>query len=88
MTFEGTGAILVGTYLPDGGLASVTLDGEPQGRIDVYSDEDESKGNESLWHVFGLESGPHELELSVLGEPYPGSGGSKVLIEGLVVFRE
>lgn len=88
VTFEGTGAILVGTYLPDGGRAAISLDGEPQGHFDVYSDEDESKGNESLWFVFGLDSGAHELELSVLGEPYPGSSGSKVLIEDLVVFQE
>jgi hypothetical protein len=85
--FEGTGAVLVGTYLPDGGQAEVTLDGEAQGSFDVNSDETESKGNESLWYVFGLESGTHELELSVLGMPYPGSSGSKVLLEGLVVFE-
>jgi len=87
VSFEGTGAILVGTYLPDGGQAAVSLDGEPRGTFDVYSDENESKGNESLWYVFGLESGPHELELSVLGEPYPDSSGTKVLIEDLVVFQ-
>jgi hypothetical protein len=87
VTFEGTGAILVGTYLPDGGRAAIKLDGKPQGTFDVYSDENESKGNESLWYAFGLESGTHELELTVLGEPYPGSDGSKILIEDLVVFR-
>jgi hypothetical protein len=85
--FEGTGAVLVGTYLPDGGKAVIELDGEPRGIIDVYSDEDESKGNEALWHVFGLEDGAHELQLRVLGEPYPGSNGSKVWIEDIVVFR-
>lgn len=85
--FQGTGAILAGTYLPDGGQAAITLDGVPRGTIDVYSDEAELKGNEAIWHVFGLDDGAHELELAVLGEPYPGSSGTKVWIEDLVVFR-
>ena len=55
--------------------------------LDVYSDEEESKGNEALWFVFGLESGPHLLELTVLGEPFAGSNGSRVFIEDLVVFQ-
>jgi hypothetical protein len=87
VTFEGTGAILVATYLPDGGRATIELDGESHGTIDAYSDEEESKGNESPWHVFGRTSGTHELEPTVLGEPYPGSEGSEVWIEDLVVFR-
>ena len=86
--FDGTGAVLVGTYIPDGGKAAVYLDGELQADIDAYSDEEGSKGNESLWHIFGLESGLHELELVVLGEPYPGSKGSKIIIEDLVVFQK
>jgi hypothetical protein len=85
--FEGTGVIVVGTYLPDGGRASVSLDGGQPKAFDVYSDEDEPKGNEALWFAFGLDDGSHELELTVLGEPYPGSSGTKVLIEDLVVFQ-
>jgi len=92
VSFDGTGAILVGWYLPTGGMADIYLDGEPAGTIDVYPDEDDVKFGESVWHAFGLSDGEHELRLVVHGEPYvesPGIGsqGSEICLTGLVVFR-
>ena len=85
--FEGTGAAIVGPYLPDGGKAQVWLDGKINREVDVYSGEKDAKSGESVWHEFGLPKGPHTLKLVVLGEPYPGSPGSVVGIDSLVVFR-
>jgi hypothetical protein len=92
VSFEGTGAILVGWYLQTGGTADVYLDGQAAGTIDVYPDEDDIKLGEAVWHAFGLEDGEHELRLVVRGEPYVesqgvGSEGAEICLTELVVFR-
>jgi len=90
--FDGTGAILAGSYLPSGGTADVYLDGELHRTVDVYPDEDATKHDESVWHVFGLEDGEHQLRVVVRGEPYRGvdgdeSSGTDISLSYLVVFR-
>ena len=85
--FDGSGAVVVGPYLPSGGRASVYLDGRLDRTIDVYPDEDNAKGDECVWHAFGLKRTRHSLRLVVLGEPYPGSKGSDIAIQDLIVFR-
>jgi hypothetical protein len=87
IAFEGTGAVIVGPYLPDGGKAQIYLDGKPQRVVDVFSDADGTRGGESVWHVFGLKNGKHTARLVVTGETYPGSSGSTVGVERLIVFR-
>ena len=92
VSFEGTGALLVGWYLQTGGLADVYLDGEPVGTVDTYPDENDIKFGEAVWHAFGLEDGEHELRLVVRGEPYVeslgvGSEGAEICLTDLVVFR-
>jgi hypothetical protein len=90
--FEGTGAIIAGTYLTSGGTADIYLDGELHRTVDVYSDEAANKYGESVWHAFGLEDGAHRLRVAVRGEPYRGdsgdvSNGTDVSLSYLVVFR-
>jgi hypothetical protein len=86
--FEGTGAIVVGPYLPDGGRLEVYLDGKLHRTLDVYSDDPrQSRGGESVWHGFGLKPGKHTVRLRLLGEPYGESSGARVGIDSLVVFR-
>ena len=87
VTFEGTGAVLTGPWLPDGGVADVYLDDQPLRTIDVYSDEENAKSSETVWHVFGLDDGSHTVRLVVRGEPYGESAGAQVVIDDLVVFR-
>jgi hypothetical protein len=87
ISFEGTGVIVVGPYLPDGGKAEVYLDGKLHKVVDTYSDEKAGKGGESVWHAFRLKNGQHTVRLVVLGEPYGDSAGSKVTLESLVVYR-
>ncbi|HBY63064.1 MAG TPA: hypothetical protein DEH78_24850 [Solibacterales bacterium] len=87
ISFEGTGAVIVGPYLPSGGKAEVWLDGKLDRVVDIYPDENNPKGGESVWHAFGLKNGPHTLRLVVLGEPYPGSSGTDIGVDDLVVFR-
>jgi hypothetical protein len=85
--FEGTGAIVVGPYLPTGGRADVYLDGRLDRDVDVYPDEDSTKSSEAVWHAFGLPGGKHALRLVVKGEPFGGSKGADIVIDELVVFR-
>jgi hypothetical protein len=87
IAFEGTGAVLVGPYLPAGGKADVYLDGKLDRTVDVYPDEDGQKGGESVWHAFGLKNAKHTVRLVVRGEPYPGSKGAEIGIDGVIVFR-
>ena len=87
IAFEGTGAIVSGPYLPTGGKADVYLDGKFDRTVDVYPDEDSTKGGEAVWHAFGLKPGRHTLRLVVRGEPYPGSKGSQITLESLIIFR-
>ncbi len=87
IAFEGTGGMIVGPYLPTGGKMTVYLDGKLDRTVDVYPDEDRPKYGEDLWHAFGLKNGKHTVRLVVLGEPYPGSKGSEIAVESLIVFR-
>jgi hypothetical protein len=87
IAFNGTGAIVTGPYLPNGGTAQVYLDGKLDRTVDVYPDEDNTKSGEAVWHAFGLKNGAHTIRLVVLGEPVNGSTGANVEIEDLVYFR-
>ena len=87
VTFEGTGAIVVGPYLAEGGKADVYLDGKLDRTVDVCSDEKGDKRGDSVWHAFGLKPGKHTVRLAVRGEPYGDRKGTGVAIESLVVFR-
>jgi hypothetical protein len=82
-----TGAILVGWYLPTGGLADIYLDGEQVATVDTYPDENDFKFHEAVWHAFGLDDREHEVRLVVIGEPYVESSGAEVCLSGLVTFR-
>lgn len=85
--FSGTGAIVVGPYLPTGGKADVYLDGRLHRTVDSNSDEKDGKGGEAVWHAFGLKNGEHTVRLVVRGEPAFAGPGTDVAIDDLVVFK-
>jgi hypothetical protein len=85
--FMGTGVIVVGPYLPDGGKADVYLDGKLSRTVDVNSDEGQTKDEEDVWHAFGLKEGRHTVRLVVRGEPYGERKGTTVAVQSLVLFR-
>ncbi len=90
ISFEGTGLLLVGTYLPEreAGTADVYLDDRPPVRIDVSSDEDQPKAHESLFHDFNLSPGKHTIRIVVLGQPYRDADKPRVSVRDLVVFQK
>jgi len=85
--FDGTGAIVVGPYLPNGGKADVYLDGKFDKTVDVYPDENSRKSNDVVWHAFNLANGSHTVRIVVRGEPMEGSSGAEVGLTDIVVFR-
>jgi len=86
--FEGTGAIVYGTYLADGGTATIYLDGKVDRTVDVVSDEGQTRNNESIWHIFGLKNGQkHSIRVVLDGKPRPNSTKTDVSIDGLIIFR-
>ena len=90
ITFTGTGAIIAGPFMPNGGQADVYLDGELDRTVDSFSDElgdRATKRMEAIWHKFTLEDGEHTVRVVVKGEPYGDSEGSDVTISDLIVFR-
>ncbi len=87
ITFEGTGAIVTGPYLAEGGKADVYLDGKLDRTVDVCSDEERNRGGDAVWHAFGLKNGKHTVRLAVRGEPYGNCKRADVSLESLVVFR-
>jgi hypothetical protein len=87
VAFQGTGVVVVGPYLPDGGKLQVYLDGKADRILDVNSDDSNSRSGESVWHAFGLSDGKHTVRLVVLGEPYADASGTAVAIDGLILYR-
>jgi hypothetical protein len=85
--FEGSGVIVTGPYLPSGGKADIYLDGKLVRTVDVYPDENSRKNSEAVYHAFGLKNVKHSVRVAVRGETYPGSKGTDIGIEDLVVFR-
>jgi hypothetical protein len=85
--FEGTGFIVSGPYLPDGGFLEAWVDGKRVNNVDVYSDEKSVKGDESVFHQFGLKAGRHRVQLKVLGVRHTESAGARVAVADLIVFR-
>ena len=84
--FKGTGAILYGHLLPEGGLMRVSLDGMDLGTFDAYVDDGDH--TEGLWGRFDLAPGDHTFRVVVKGQPYSGSKGSWIPLSQLIVFQK
>ena len=87
VSFDGTGAILVGKLDTDAGVADLYLDGKRVAAVDGYNDDGERTG-EGYWGKFDLPRGKHTVRVLVKGQAYPGSKGAWVYLEDLVVFQK
>lgn len=89
--FRGTGIEVLGDTGNDRGMADVSLDGKPIGRIDTFAPNVSSHWPIvppiRLWGIQGLSEGEHTLELTVTGEKNPKSAGTAIGIDALVVLH-
>lgn len=83
--FEGTGAMVLGSYHTNAGIADVYLNGEKKRSINLYYDQGE-KRDESIYHVMGLPRGKHAIKIVVTGLKDPNSSDCFVYINKAVVF--
>lgn len=89
-TFEGTGAMIFGTYADDQGIAEVLLDGQLQGKVNMYHNWKALRRGprdfESLFHIMGLPRGVHRLTVVVSGDKGPQAEAANVTVSGAVVY--
>jgi hypothetical protein len=86
ISFQGTGAMVVGAYRDDGGYLEVYLDGKKVADTDGFV-AGGNRAHESLWHADNLRPGKHTLRLVVTGKRYARSKGSWIHLHRLVVFH-
>ena len=77
-TFSGTGVVIKGDWVRDGGRADVYLDGEPDRTIDTFYwvGAARDKRFSFLWHKLGIEDGEHTVRIVLNGDKNPDSNGT------------
>jgi len=86
--FDGTGISLMGNWVKDGGKADIYLDGILHRSIDTYYDYSKQEHrNISIWHVFQLKPGKHNVKVVVKGEKNTKSLNSNLYITEAIVFK-
>lgn len=83
-TFEGTGAMVLGSYDKNAGIADVYLDGEKKRSINMYYER--RKWRESIYHIMGLPRGKHVITVTVTGAHDPASSDGMISIDCAVIL--
>ncbi|MFC1607007.1 ADP-ribosylglycohydrolase family protein [Candidatus Latescibacterota bacterium] len=87
-TFKGTGVVIRGNWMRDGGTADVYIDGTLHRTIDTYFYwARQEKSNAFLWHILHLDPGSHTVRLVVRGEKQEKSDGTRLYVSGATVFE-
>jgi Divergent InlB B-repeat domain len=82
VTFTGTSIDWIAATGTVFGKASVTIDGVPQGTVDLYTAAPHWK---VPFTFGGLSAGPHTMVIQVLGQKNASSTGTKVIIDGFTI---
>ena len=86
--FEGTGIVIRGGWIKNGGKADVYVDGELHRSFDTYFwYTNQEERDAFLWHVLNLEPGKHSVRLVVKGEKRDVSEGARVSITGVTIYK-
>ena len=83
-TFQGTGVVIVGRCIQDGGRADVYLDGEKTGDIDAWIPNDTTDND--YWHVNGLKNERHTVRIVARSDADSRSSGTKLQIVSAIVY--
>jgi hypothetical protein len=85
LEFTGSAIAVMGQLSQAGGMADVYIDGAKVGEINSYIVP--NTNDNSLWHTYGLDDGPHTLRIVTLDKADPRSKSKRVTIQRAVVFR-
>lgn len=83
LTFDGTGATILGATAPWYGVAWFSVDGGPERVVDLYAAD--RRDQQSLFSVHDLTTGSHTIRATVTGHQDATSTGSVVSIDGATV---
>ena len=84
ITFQGTSVNWVAMTGPASGIARVTLDGEDQGTVDLYSAS--TSYLKTVWGVDGLDEGTHTFSVEWTGDKNPASSGTAINVDAFGVL--
>jgi hypothetical protein len=93
LTFEGTGAVIMGRWDRDGGKADVYVDGEFAREIDNYYWMDETGAGfhwlngAHLFHVLNLSPGEHSIRVVINGKKNEKSLGTKLRVARAIIYQ-
>jgi hypothetical protein len=93
LTFDGTGAVIMGRWDKDGGKADVYVDGKYIREIDNYYFVEETGAGfhwlngAHLFHVLNLTPGEHDIKLVINGNKNVKSLGTKLRISRAIVYQ-
>ncbi len=87
LEFTGTGFKWIASKKPGGSIASIILDGEKAGEVNLYSEE--AIYNQEVFYLNGLENGKHSLQLVYhrKGESEQRRIG-RINVDKIVVFKD
>ncbi len=85
VSFTGTGAALLYGAGPEGGIASIELDGKPYTDIDMYSPIPQSNINKTISK--GLGNTRHALSIMVSSNRNPAASNSVVVIDAIEITQ-
>jgi len=84
LPFSGTGINWSGYRGPDGGVATVQLDGGAPTQVDTYSPT--QKFQPVVFSASGLADGNHTLTITVTGQKNPASSAARVVVDAIDVI--
>lgn len=84
VSFRGSSISWIGYKGPDGGIATVQIDGGTPEEVDTYSAT--LKVQEALFTSDALTDGPHTLTITTTGNKNPASSGTRIAVDAFDVM--
>ncbi|OOM73530.1 hypothetical protein CLPUN_44980 [Clostridium puniceum] len=84
--FKGNRIKLYGTFAPDSGIAGISIDGESETKVDLYS---AARKDNALMYVSSiLDEGAHTVKVSVTGNKNTNSSSTYVIADKAVAVKQ
>ncbi|HEU5333869.1 MAG TPA: beta-galactosidase [Actinocrinis sp.] len=82
LTFTGTAIEWIGPKNTNGGIAQVSLDGQPAATVDTYAPGGK-QFQQVLYYQSGLAAGSHTLTITTTGQKNPASSADTVVVDAI-----